>query len=230
MKKIWSSQEIENHYLTSNNDNLYKILNGKTNYLKSLEQKKNNSIKLLDTQKYGIIKDRLLRENLFQRDYYLFIKSEKQLLKKPSKRKFYFTPDLKISILSQEERDYPNRYRKKDFDTDVFSSMYIDGNYTDFPKKSPLKMSLAMKRKKIIINKKCKTIDKESPFYNSKKSSKDNIFEKNIIFNKNINKIEKIKVNPFLTSIGSKVVVTNPHSSEKKSITGTNYFVNKNCK
>ena len=45
---------------------------------------------------------------------------------------------LKISILSREERDYPNRYRKKDFDTDVFSSMYIDGNYTDFPKKSPL--------------------------------------------------------------------------------------------
>ena len=138
MNNLYKSQNL----FSTPYKEIYNLLNGKSKYLRTLEKKKEDSYKLIDDQKIGIIKERLIRTNRFNRDYAIFSKP-KLFIKQKSDRlkKFHFTPDLKLLILSPEEANDPYRYKKKQYDIDPFSLIYKETNSYNLPGSKPLKMS-----------------------------------------------------------------------------------------
>ena len=136
MKKLYKSQDFK---LNSYKD-LYKCLYGKSEYLKHLVKKRNESYNIITKQKYELLKEKILRTNKFERDYSIF--SREKLMLKPIKKernnKFYFSPNIKPIFLSSEEINYPNRYQKKKFDIDNFSLIYKETNSSKYSKSKPI--------------------------------------------------------------------------------------------
>ena len=209
MNKLYKS---ENFQFDSKKD-FYKRLYGKSKYLKNLERKKIESYNLLSNQKFEIIKEKLLRTNRFNRDYSIFSK-EKLMLKteQVKSNKFYFSPDIKPIILSNEEANYPNRYRKKQFDTDNFSLIYKETNSANYSKSKPV----------VVLNTSSYAKLNEKGKYKGFKANKGNcgidfedkknydISNNSKLYNSsNINNKSNISnyTSSFLTSIGNNVVL-----------------------
>ena len=201
------------------NKDLNKLLNGKSKYLKNLEKKKNDSYKLINIQKFEIMKEKLLRANRFERNYSLFSKNDIEI--KPTSthtQKFYFSPDIKPLFLSEIEEVYPNRYKKKKFDTDNFSLIYKVTNSVNYPEKKPIivlntsvyskynenrKYKGASRYKGISNDKKNSEDRKINEYTNNSKSNKSNMISKSIAINKsNISNYNS----SFLTSVGNNVM------------------------
>ena len=209
MKKLYKSQDFQ---FKSKKD-FYKCIYGKSKYLKDLEKKKKESYDLLTKQKFEIIKEKLLRTNGFNRDYSIFSKEKLALKTEPIKsNKFYFSPDIKPIFLSNEEINYPNRYRKKQFDTDNFSLIYKETNSSNYSKSKPL----------IILNTSSYANLNEKGKYKGFRTNKGNCcidFEenKNYDLSNNSNIYNSININnksnisnytsSFLTSVGNNVVI-----------------------
>lgn len=106
---------------------------GKTVYLEGLLKKKIDGLKHLEEEKAKLIIDKLLGKYKLERNY-LFFQITPAYIMKRTPQKFKFTPDLKLSIQSQEEKDDPMKYKKKMYDADTFSAIYKVRNSADFPK------------------------------------------------------------------------------------------------
>ena len=197
-KKLYRTENLK---LTKYKD-LYKLLFEKSKYFKTLEKKKNESYNIIENQKLTTIKNNLIRANRFARDYTIFSKNKfklKPIQIKP--KKYHYTPDVKSLILSPEEANDPNRYKKKDVDIDQFSLIYKEKNSYCFIPSKPLKMSNKFKlklseRKK--INRNITSFEKCFDNFENKKSyrpstitniftSQDNIKNSKYIIS-NINK------------------------------------------
>ena len=205
MKKLYKSQDFK---LNSYKD-LYKCLYGKSEYLKHLVKKRNESYNIITNQKYEILKEKILRANKFERDYSIFSR-EKLMLKPIEKEKnnrFYFSPYIKPIFLSSEEVNCPNRYQKKKFDIDDFSLIYKETNSSKYSKSKPIIILNTSSYTKLNEKRKykgTKTCGNNSDFENSKNeslnckyNSSNNIFNKSGLSNNN---------SSFLTCIGNNVI------------------------
>ena len=104
-------------------------LNQKSNYLKNLDYLKTESNKEIEDKKIDILIDKCLGINKFERDYSFFSppvyashsSSPSKDNKNQKKRLF---PELKVLITSPDEREYPEKYKKKDYIEDSFSNIY----------------------------------------------------------------------------------------------------------
>ena len=104
-------------------------LNQKSNYLKNLDYLKTESNKEIEDKKIDILIDKCLGINRFERDYSFFSppvyashsSSPTKDNKNQKKRLF---PELKVLITSPDEREYPKKYKKKDYIEDSFSNIY----------------------------------------------------------------------------------------------------------
>ena len=196
---------------------LNKLLYGKSKYLKNLEKKKNDSFKLLNIQKFEIMKEKLLRANRFERNYMLFSKNDLKI--KPASthtQKFYFSPDIKPLFLSEIEEVYPNRYKKKNFDTDNFSLIYKVTNSVNYPEKKPIIVLNTSAYSKLNEKRKYrgtttyKGINKGKRNYEDRKnyeyantSNQSNMVSKSNVINKsNLSNYNS----SFLTSVGNNVM------------------------
>ena len=217
MKKMHKSQD----YFKFSKKDLYKILYSKSKYLKNLENKKNESYNLINNQKIEILKDKLIRANNFNRDYSVFSK-EKLYLKPQSNYppRFYFTPDIKPLILSPEEINEPNRYRKKKFDIDEFSLMYRrNNNISNYSTKNSFLVSNKSKLYKFNEKKKLKKNEEslENCFIDLEDKNNFNISNRSKMDNNNnniLNGSSTSKIFPsFLTSVGNNIVINNSKKS-----------------
>ena len=122
------------------NKNFNQKLNKKSSYLNHLSNQKIKSLKSLQSKKINILYDEITGYNKFQRDYSIFdhpiatnisnnskneeseiINEEKNLSKKAP----MLLPYIKLVMASPNEKEYPERYKKKDFMIDKFSGMYL---------------------------------------------------------------------------------------------------------
>ena len=107
------------------------VLYKKSEYLRNLETRKNKSYRVINKTKNELLKQKILKSNIIQRNYKIFSKNE-IFIPENKNSKFYFTPNIKQIILSSEESELYPRYRKKDFDIDNFSLIYKN-NTTAYP-------------------------------------------------------------------------------------------------
>ena len=108
------------------------IFHKKSDYLKNLEKRKNKSIRIINKTKNELLKQKILKSHLIQRNYKIFSKNE-IFIPNNSSSKFYFAPNIKPIFLSKEESEYYEIYKKKDFDIDNFSLIYKTTNSKEFP-------------------------------------------------------------------------------------------------
>ena len=103
-------------------------LNQKSNYLKNLDYLKTEGIKEIEDEKIDILIDKCLGINKFERDYSFFsppvYASHSSSPSKDKKQKKRLFPELKVLITSPNEREYPEKYKKKDYIEDSFSNIY----------------------------------------------------------------------------------------------------------
>ena len=107
------------------------ILYKRSEYLRKLETRKNKSYRIINKTKNELLKQKILKSNIIQRNYKIFSKNE-IFIPENKNSKFYFTPNIKQIILSSEESELYPRYRKKDFVIDNFSLIYKN-NTTAYP-------------------------------------------------------------------------------------------------
>ena len=129
-------------HFNSGYSDFYKLLHGKTDYLKNLVRKKNESIKIVNNQRKELLKDSIFGKNKFERDYSVFSNNNKfrNIVPKKPRQKFFFTPNEKITFLSPEDNENTEKYKKKEFSTDNFSNIYKNENNNNFPSTPPTKM------------------------------------------------------------------------------------------
>ena len=171
------------------NEDIIKNIYDKSGYLKNLIHKKKESFEKVALQKFEILKDKLFRRNHFQRNYSIFYKKNINMRTNQDFRKFYFSPETKPIILSPDEINYPNRYRKKEYDIDNFALIYKKrDNYINtnlnkvFLKPSILEKTLY---RKIEINKANCCVDLEDKNYCSKSSTVYSHLNKQSNYSKN---------------------------------------------
>ena len=124
------------------------ILYKKSEYLRNLETRKNKSYRIINKTKNELLKQKIIKSNIIQRNYKIFSKNE-IFIPENKNSKFYSTPNIKQVILSSEESEFYPRYRKKVFDIDNFSLIYKN-NTTAYPIRV---------NNKIMVNDKIKNIN-----------------------------------------------------------------------
>ena len=113
-------------------------INKRSSYLNHLPNQNSKSLKSLRTQKINILYDEISGNNKFKRDYLLFDpmsqnkkmnnKEECEIInmeKNFSQKIPILLPYLKIIMTSPNEKEYPEKYVKKDFMIDDFSGIYL---------------------------------------------------------------------------------------------------------
>ena len=118
------------------------LFNKKSNYLKNLQNLNTEGIKEIENEKAEILIDKCLGINQFERDYSFFNpplqNSEHSSREESKKKKLKLFPELKILITSPIERNFPDRYKKKDFAEDDFSNIYKNNNRNNIEKENKL--------------------------------------------------------------------------------------------
>ena len=111
------------------------LFNKKSNYLKNLENIKTERIKEIENEKVELLIDKCLGINRFNRDYSFFNPSNFSSREHAKEKKLRLFPELKVLITSPSEKEYPNRYKQKDFFEDNFSYKnnynFEKGNYNN---------------------------------------------------------------------------------------------------
>ena len=156
--------------------NLSSIFTGKTKYLKSLEKKKNDGIKILKEQKKGLIIEDLLKLNKFKRDYSCF-PFKPGYEEKIIPLNIHFSQEYQYPIQSRIEKDYNYPYYKKYNNqfTQLENIPVNNNNYSEFPKSYvPIRYAHNIKNYK---NKILENVGKQIIV----KSGKRNLRERNLI-------------------------------------------------
>ena len=112
-------------------EKLRKILNGKSNYLKSLNKKKNDGIDLIKEERTGIIIEEILELNKYKRDYSHFSSNNSRNKDKIIPVKIHFAHAIKYPIKKKLEKSYSNKKHNIKFGKLPFLK---NNNYSEFPK------------------------------------------------------------------------------------------------
>ena len=145
-------------------------LNQKSNYLKNLDYVKSEGIKELEDEKIEMLIDKCLGINKFERDYSFFsppiyASHSTSPSKDNKKQKKRFFPELKVLITSPDEREYPEKYKKKDYIEDSFSNIYKNSkNNNNLNDKISDKINDIYKQNKRYLN----TLETDKINYNSR--------------------------------------------------------------
>jgi len=102
-------------------------LNKKSNYLKNLVNVKDEGYKKIENDKVDILINECLGIDKFERDYSFFnppIYGFQPSNEISEKSKLKLFPKLKVLITSPSEKDFPDRYKQKDYIEDDFSNIY----------------------------------------------------------------------------------------------------------
>ena len=113
-------------------NNFKNILHKKSEYLSNLERRKNKSFRIINKTKNELLKQKILKPYVIQRNYKIFSK-DKIFIPEKKPNKLYFTPNIRPIFLSYEESENYKRYKKKDFEIDDFSLIYKNKNLTGYP-------------------------------------------------------------------------------------------------
>ena len=113
-------------------NNFKNILHKKSEYLSNLERRKNKSFRIINKTKNELLKQKILKPYVIQRNYKIFSK-DKIFIPENKPSKLYFTPNIRPIFLSYEESENYKRYKKKDFEIDDFSLIYKNKNLTGYP-------------------------------------------------------------------------------------------------
>ena len=108
------------------------LLNKRSRYLKSLLQENINSKKVLTTEKEDILMEKLYNYGKFDRDYSVFSPQTQENVMSRSKsktNKLNIFPELRVFIVSPEEKAYPDKYKKKEYIYDDFSKIYKNSSW-----------------------------------------------------------------------------------------------------
>ena len=109
--------------------NFKNLLEKKCSFLDNLSIQNSRSLKSLHAQKLNILFEQSSeKENNFQRNYSIFNKniSYNKSYKKHKISKYpNLLPNIKIVLTSPEEREYPEKYLKKDFINNNISGLYL---------------------------------------------------------------------------------------------------------
>ena len=160
MKKLYKNKS-QNKY-----ENLSWILNDKTDYLKNLEKKRNDGLKIIRNQKANILFEDIFKLNKFNRDYSCFssgLKFENQNIALNKNLSQIIRYPLKKKII----KNYSNQ---KIHD---FQENYFINNYSQVPKKhyQIRNDNISKKRSKLLAK-----VSKEIIFKNSlNNNTSDNI-------------------------------------------------------
>ena len=113
-------------------ENLRKILNGKSNYLKNLDKKKNDGLDSIKEKRIGIIIEEILELNKYKRDYSHFSSNNSSRAKdKITPVKIHFSHAIKYPIKKNLEKSYSNKKHNIKFGKLPFLK---NNNYSEFPK------------------------------------------------------------------------------------------------
>ena len=113
-------------------NNFKNILHKKSEYLSNLERRKNKSFRIINKTKNELLKQKILKPYVIQRNYKIFSK-DKIFIPENKPNKLYFTPNIRPIFLSYEESENYKRYKKKDFEIDNFSLIYKNRYLTGYP-------------------------------------------------------------------------------------------------
>lgn len=106
-------------------------LNKRSTFLKNLCREKEDGLKNIEEEKVDILINRFLGRDHFERNYaYIEPSNSPNLLPKKKVKKFNeikILPQLKILITSPIEKDFPDKYRKKEVVRDKFSNIFRGG-------------------------------------------------------------------------------------------------------
>jgi len=114
-------------------------LNKKSNYLKNLVNVKDEGYKKIENDKVDILINECLGIDKFERDYSFFnppifgFQSSNDI---SEKSKLKLLPKLKVLITSPSEKDFPDRYKQKDYIEDDFSNIYKNSYRNSMEKKN----------------------------------------------------------------------------------------------
>ena len=95
--------------LQKNYANLSAIFNGKSNYLKNLEKKRNDGLRIIREQKQGIMLDDIFRINKFKRDYSCFPFNSPILEDKGLPLNIHLSQAIKYYIEPKIEKEYTRK-------------------------------------------------------------------------------------------------------------------------
>ena len=112
-------------------ENLRKILNGKSNYLKNLNKKKSDGLDLIKEKKTGIIIEEILEINKYKRDYSHFSSNNSRTKDKTLPVKIHFSHAIKYPIIKKLEKSYSNKKHNIKFGK---LPLLKNNNYSEFPK------------------------------------------------------------------------------------------------
>ena len=90
-------------------ENLRKILNGKNNYLRNLNKKKNDGLDLIKEKRTGIIIEEILELNKLKRDYSHFSSNNSRSKDKITPVKIHFSHAIKYPINEKLGKSYSNK-------------------------------------------------------------------------------------------------------------------------
>ena len=145
---------MSNKFLINKNShkNFKEKINKKSSYLNHLKNQNSLSLKSLRSQKIDKLYDEMTENNKFKRNYLLFqpstnknkkisinnednkinsinninsINTINNMEKNVSKKMPLLLPYLKIVMTSPNEKEYPEKYQKKNFKIDNFSGIYL---------------------------------------------------------------------------------------------------------
>ena len=140
------------------------LFNKRSNYLKNLLQENINSKKVLTNEKEEILIDKLYNYGKFDRDYSVFATptQENSISRSKSKKhKLNIFPELRVFIVSPEEKKFPDKYKKQEYISDDFSKIYKNSSW-GMTNKKVIEYNNKYKPKKKINNKMDNNIS--SPF------------------------------------------------------------------
>ena len=144
MKKFYKNTIRRNY------ENLSLILNGKTNYLRNLTNRRDNGLKIIKEQKTGIIIEDILKVNTIKRDYSC-CPINSSTYDEIIPLKVHFIQDVKYPIKSKIEKENSKKKINGHFEDIPINN----NNYYEFPKSNlPIRFNnnLYNHKNKILAN------------------------------------------------------------------------------
>jgi len=160
--------------LQKNYSNLSAIFNGKSNYLKNLEKRRNDGIRTIREQKQGIMLDDIFRINKFRRDYSCFPFNSPILEDKGLPSNIHLSQAIKYYIQPKIEKEYSHNKNASQFNHFEVPRNSDNINNYEFPK-SNLPVNY-IKNSKYHKNKILENVGKEIITRNHSKSNKNRKF------------------------------------------------------
>lgn len=113
-----------------NYDNIRKISNGKTNYLKNLNKRKNDGLNIIKNHKIGLIIEEILKLNQLKRDYSHFSYNNSKFQDSITPVNIHYSQAINYPIISKIDNDFSKKKNNIKFGK---IPLIRKNNYSQFP-------------------------------------------------------------------------------------------------